>query len=156
MGSPRHIAFFKFCYVDIEDDANVKEVFDYYINTMDQIKKEYPDLKLIHVTSPLYVHAMGIKGFVKRILKPDISNVRRNEFNQLLTDKYKDSEPIYDLARVESTLHDGRRVTFEHKGKEYFSLASEYTYDGGHLNETGKFHAAKELLTVLSKIAGGL
>jgi hypothetical protein len=70
----------------------------------------------------------------------------------LLIDKYKNVDPIYDLAKIESLYPDSGRSSFRHKGKKYFSLARQYTYDGGHLNETGRYLVAKELLKVLSEI----
>jgi hypothetical protein len=53
---------------------------------------------------------------------------------------------------VESTYPDGRRETCAHKGKTCYSLVPEYTYDGGHLNETGRKKAAEQLLILLAKL----
>jgi len=153
LGHKVDIAFFKLCYVDIEEDANVKEIFDYYVNTMEDVKRKFPNLKILHATVPLYSHGKGIKGFIKSLIKPDNHNIKRNEFNEKLIEKYKDSDPIYDLAKVESSYPDGRRSTFKVEGKEYFSLANEYTYDGGHLNKLGRRQAAKNLLKLLSEVA---
>jgi len=152
-GSRVGIAFFKFCYVDFKESSDVKEIFSYYTKTADYLKKEFPQLQILHVTTPLTVHAPGLKGFVKSLLKDDIANIKRNEFNSLLIDKYKNIDPIYDLAKAESTLPDGERVTFRHKGSEYFSLAGQYTDDGGHLNKLGRYCAARELLITLSHIS---
>lgn len=153
LGNKVDIAFFKLCYVDIEEDANVKEIFDYYVSTMEDVKNKYPNLKILHATVSLYSHGKGIKGFIKRLIKTDNHNIKRNEFNEKLMEKYKNSDPIYDLAKVESTYPDGRRSTFKAKEKEYFSLANEYTYDGGHLNKLGRHQAAKNLLKLLSEVA---
>lgn len=153
LGRKIDIAFFKFCYVDIEGDSNVQEIFDYYVNTMEDIRKEFPNLKILHTTVPLYSHGKGIKGFIKRFIKTDNHNIKRNEFNEKLIEKYNGIDPIYNLDRVESTYPDGRRSSFKFKGKEYFSLANEYTYDGGHLNELGRYYAAKNLLRLLSELA---
>jgi len=153
LGRKADMAFFKLCYVDIEEDSNVQEIFDYYVDTIEYVKKEFPDIEIMHVTVPLYAHRWHLKGAIKRLIKPDIHNVKRNEFNTKLMEKYNDSDPIYDLARVESTYPDGRRSSFEYKAKTYFSLANEYTHDGGHLNKIGRYYAAKNLLKVLSEIA---
>jgi len=153
LGQKVDIAFFKLCYVDIEEDSNVKEIFDYYVSTMEDVKRKFPNLKILHATVPLYSHGKGIKGFIKGLIKPDNHNIKRNKFNEKIIEKYKDSDPIYDLAKVESSYPDGRRSTFKIEGKEYFSLANEYTYDGGHLNKLGRHQAAKNLLKILSKIA---
>lgn len=152
-GGKFDIAFFKYCYVDFNKDTNVKEIFDYYSKTIADIKNEFPNLKIVHVTTPLYAHARGMKGFIKSLIYDDFANIKRNEFNSLLIEKYKNSDPIYDLAKIESTLEDGTRITFRNKGKTYFSLAKQYTDDGGHLNKSGQFYAAKELLALLSKLS---
>jgi hypothetical protein len=151
LGNKLDIAFFKCCYVDFNKDSNVEEIFDYYSKTLDEVKQKFPKLKIVHVTTPLYAHAWGIKGFVKNLIYNDISNVKRNEFNRLLISRYKDIDPIYDLAKIESTLQDGTRVTFTYKGDLFFSLAKQYTMDGGHLNELGRYFAAKDLLSILSE-----
>jgi hypothetical protein len=151
LGNKLDIAFFKFCYVDFDRDSNVKEIFDYYSKSIDELKKEFPKLKILHVTTPLYAHAWGVKGFIRNLIKGDVSNIKRNEFNKLMISKYKDIDPIYDLAKIESTLQDGSRVTFRYKGDLYFSLAKQYSMDGGHLNEFGRYYAAKDLLYILSE-----
>jgi hypothetical protein len=144
-GSRLDIGFFKFCYVDFDRDSNVNEIFDYYSKSIDELKKEFPKLKILHVTTPLYAHAWGVKGFIKSLIKGDVSNIKRNEFNKLMISKYRDIDPIYDLAKIESTLPDGSKVTFKYKGGEYFSLAKQYPSDGGDLNELGRYLGAKGL-----------
>jgi hypothetical protein len=153
LGNKLDIAFFKFCYVDFDKNSNVVEILDYYSKNIDEIKMEFPKLKIVHVTTPLCVHAWGFKGFIKNLIYDDIPNMKRNEFNRLLTARYEGKDPIYDLAKFESTLPDGSRVTFKSKGHLYFSLAKQYSTDGGHLNELGKYYAAKELLYTLSELS---
>jgi hypothetical protein len=153
MGNRVDIAFFKFCYVDFQTDSNVQDIFDYYVKTIDSVRAGFPKLKIIHVTVPLTAHTWGAKSYVRNLLKGDLTNVRRNEFNRFLINKYKDKDPIYDLALAESTQPDGKRESFKHNGEEFFALAKQYSTDGGHLNELGSFCAAKELLLVLSQAA---
>jgi hypothetical protein len=153
LGNKLDIAFFKFCYVDIHKDSDIQGIFDYYVETIESLKKEFPRLKIVHITVPLYAHAWRMKGFIKNLIKGDISNVKRNQFNELLRDKYRGVDPIYDLARIESTYPDSTRSSFKFKSETYYSLAKQYTYDGGHLNEIGKYYAAKELLRVLAGIS---
>jgi len=147
------IAFLKLCYVDIEEDSNVQDIFNYYVDTTDYLGKEFPSIKILHVTVPLYAHRWGLKGFIKRLIKSDAHNIKRNAFNIKLLEKYKHVDVIFDLARVESTYPDGRRSSFKLDGKVYYALVNEYTYDGGHLNELGRYYTAKELLKVLSGMA---
>ncbi|MCK5076580.1 MAG: hypothetical protein KAR38_09400, partial [Calditrichia bacterium] len=72
------------------------------------------------------------------------------EYNELLKETFKD-EPVFNLAKVESTYPDGSRESFTQNGKTYYSLIRNYTYDGGHLNELGRQIAAKELMKVLAE-----
>lgn len=166
------IAFFKFCFVDINNNSNVQEIFEYYVETIKHIKEKFPKLTIVHVTMPLKVHSWGPKyllinlskgklrmakhivyTFKRNLTEGDIENVKRNEFNKMLINKYKDIDPIYDLAKIESSLPNGKIVSFKHNGVDYPSLAVEYTDDGGHLNKLGRYYAAKELLITLSNIS---
>lgn len=54
--------------------------------------------------------------------------------------KYK---MCFQCLCVESTAPDGTAETF---------VVASYTDDGGHLNSTGKLHAARELIYVLASI----
>jgi len=153
LGTKFDIAFFKFCYVDINQTSNVLDVFKYYVNTYENLKENFPRLVLVHVTIPLCVHSWGLRGFVRKLIKPDLANIYRNQYNDLLRKKYQGQEPIYDLARVESTYPDGKNAFFKHNGKQYAFLINQYTNDGGHLNSTGKNLAAQEFLRVLADIS---
>ncbi len=152
LGQKVDIAFFKLCYVDIEKDSNIQEIFNYYVDTVESIKRKFPNIRMMHVTTPYYSHKRSLKGFIKRLIKPDLHNVKRNEFNNKLIKKYNQSDLIFDLATVESTYPGGSRASFKYNGKTYYSLANEYTYDGGHLNKTGRYLAAKNLFKTLSEI----
>ena len=44
IGDHLDIAFFKFCYVDVEKESNVQEIFDYYVKIVSEIKKQYPSV----------------------------------------------------------------------------------------------------------------
>jgi hypothetical protein len=148
-GATLDIALFKFCYVDFNDNSDVDGIFQYYEHTIDDIKKSFPQLKIIHVTVPLMAHNYTLKSAIKNIVKGDIANINRNRFNQLLLRKYIHSDWMYDLAKVESTYPDGSRECFTAKGEKYYSLIKEYTYDSGHLNDVGRRVAAKELINTL-------
>lgn len=152
-GKSLDIAFFKFCYVDLKDNSDVQSVFNKYVATIDEIKSQFPNLKIIHVTVPLRTHVWGIKEKIKRIIKSDIANVKRNEFNKMLVEKYDGKDPIFDLAKVESTLPDGSRSSFKHKGESIYILSEKYTYDGGHLNDSGSLLAGQELLQILADVS---
>ncbi|MCI0515801.1 hypothetical protein L0128_21515, partial [candidate division KSB1 bacterium] len=151
LGSAFDVAFFKFCYVDFSAESDIQTIFEYYVHTIGQVQQAFPHLKIIHVTTPLYVHTWTIKNYLKRLFIPDLANVKRNEFNTRLHQKYDGREPIFDLAQIEATLPDGTHQTFTYQGKTYFALAKIYSSDGGHLNELGRRITAQEFIRVLAQ-----
>ena len=158
IGNKVDIPFLKFCYVDVRANTNPQEVLDYYTKTIESLKKEYPKVTFVHFTVPLTVTKTSIKTWIKKIIgKKDIweydDNIKRNEYNELLKKHYKDKEPVFDLAGIESTFADGKRCTFSKDGKTYYSLVPEYTTDGGHLNEKGRKIVAEKLLVFLANLA---
>ncbi len=70
----------------------------------------------------------------------------------MLIKQYEGKEPIFDIAKIESTFPDGTRSSFTKDGKTYYSMVPEYTYDGGHLNETGRKKVAEQLLILLAQL----
>jgi hypothetical protein len=151
-GSNFDIVSFKLCYVDIKEDTDIKKEFDKYEQTITEIKNTFPNLKIFHTTIPLLAHNFSLKNRIKNILTGDLANIKRNQFNNLILDKYIGVDPIFDLAKIESTYPDQKREFFTSKGEQYFSLIMDYSYDGGHLNELGRKWAAAELIKVLIDI----
>ena len=82
-----------------------------------------------------------------------VDNSKRYEFNELLRKEYERKAPVFDLARIESTFPDGRRSLFSKGGTTYYSLVSDYTHDGGHLNEFGRKIVAEQLLILLASLS---
>lgn len=150
---PPDIAFFKFCYVDITSHSDVNRLFTEYKNAMERLKKNHPKIVFVHATVPLTESNKTLKNFVKSVLGRVDDNVNRNTYNDLLRREYGGKEPLFDIAKAESTYPDGARSFFSFKGSNYYSLAPEYTTDGGHLNEQGKRAVAQELMLLLSSIA---
>ncbi len=154
IGNKADIAFFKFCYVDIGAETDVEKVFSDYKNSLSSLMKTYPKTTFVHVTVPLKSLQSGIKAFVKKIIGRPMwgydDNIKRNQFNELLRKEYDGKAPIFDLARTESTLPDGKRSSFSKDGKNYYFMVPDYTHDGGHLNELGRKRAAEQLLVVLT------
>jgi hypothetical protein len=151
------VAFLKFCYVDITKDSDLEEIFRYYKKSLDELKKEFPDITFVHLTVPLKTNNASWKTTVKKWMgKSDLweyaDNIQRNRFNEMILKEYQGKEPVFDLAAVESTRPDGRRETFTFKGETYFALAKEYTSDGGHLNDLGSRKVAAALLESLAEI----
>ncbi len=150
------VAFVKFCYLDIDGDTDVKVLFTRYRATVDGIRARNPGTTFVHVTAPLTEAQRGIKAFVKQLLGRApygvIENARREEYNALLRQAYLGREPIFDLARIESTTPDGKMVTSEWKGIVAPALAPAFTDDGHHLNAAGKLRAGRELVSVMAAV----
>lgn len=157
IGGKADFAFFKYCYVDIKKDADVKNIFIDYKKTMESLKKAHPATTFIHVTVPLTVVQTGAKAWLKKIIGGSIGgyddNVKRNEFNRLLKNEYDSKEPVFDLAKIEATLPDGTELTFKSRGSAFFALVPAYAKDGRHLNEKGRKVIAEQLLVFLAKLA---
>ena len=151
------ISFVKFCFVDIESETNITNIFNYYKKEMSKLKKEYPDTLFIHFTVPLLKRVKPtITSRIAKIFKKkdafwdDEHNIAINNYNNLVLNAYKGVEPVFDIAMVESTFTSGDRAAFEMDGKTYYSLVPEYTNDGGHLNEKGRLLVAEQLLIFLA------
>ena len=156
-GDHLDIAMVKFCYIDVLKNTDIGLLFEKYQKTMADLKSRFPELVIVHATTPLTVHNnTGLKQKLRNLIKGDFDNMQREKYNTLIRKTYSGKEPIFDLARVESTLPDGRFVEFRYRGKKYPSLAEIYsTPDGGHLNETGKRQAAMALLERLIRTIHG-
>jgi hypothetical protein len=157
IGNKADVTFFKFCYVDIDKNTNLKGLFEDYKTKMVQLEKDYPGVKFIHVTVPLKSIKTNWKTSIKELIgKGDMweydGNVERNEYNDLIKKEYSGKEPVFDLAALESTFSDGRRSSRNSGGKILYSLMPEYTSDGGHLNEKGRKIVAEHLLIFISNL----
>jgi lysophospholipase L1-like esterase len=148
------IALFKYCYIDIGETTDVQRMFNSYQAMIEQIHKDHPGVRIVHVTVPLTAVDSSPKSWLKGLLGRNTAqddNLKRNQFNALLRQTYA-KEPIFDLAEVESTREDGSRESFKNGNEIGYALASEYTTDGGHLNEAGRRIAAQRLLEVLAAL----
>lgn len=147
------LAFMKFCYVDFDPNTDTDAIFEYYRQTLDALRQQFPNIKFAHVTVPLVTQPMALKARAQRLLGravwEDLANIKRHEFNRRLIEAYG-AEPIFDLARAESTRPDGSRETFEYEGREYYDLVPEYTDDDGHLNTVGQDAVAPEMLRFMA------
>lgn len=148
------IAFLKFCYVDITADTKPEQVFASYADMLKRVRANNPQMILVHFTAPLTANQGGWKAYLKNLIGRPIGgqddNIKRYEYSQMITSAFEKTEPVLDIARLESTKRDGIRASFKKKGKDYFYLNPEYTYDGGHLNEVGRKLVAEQLLLLLA------
>lgn len=152
-GSQLDAAGLKFCYVDINQETDVRALFIEYQSSISRLESKFPHIKYIHFTVPLEATNWNLTSKVKSIIKmiigkPD-ANYRRHEFNQLMRQAYANKEPVFDLARIESTFPDGKRLIRTKDGIPYETLVPVYTFDGGHLNELGRKIVAEHLLMFL-------
>lgn len=154
------VAFMKFCFVDFTDRTDVQDLFRRYNDTFMGLKDSFPGTTFVHVTVPLTGSPSGLKWVMRNAVKRLIGRTVRsykddrpiNEFNNLIRNRYLGKEPVFDLAALESTHADGTRVMIQDAGLAVYSLAPEYTSDGGHLNETGRRIVALELLRFLGSL----
>lgn len=155
-GNGADVAFFKFCYVDVNRDTDVPRLFARYRSAMDDLAKAHPRTRFIHLTVPLKATGQGWKAQIKNLIgRPDWfipDNVRREEFNRLLRAEYGQRDVLFDLAMFEATTPDGRLVHDKVNGEAIPALFREYTYDTGHLNERGRRYVAERFLSFLARL----
>ena len=159
LGENVDIAFFKFCYVDIHSGTDIEQVFNVYKSSISALQKKFPNITFVHVTVPLTANKGGIKRIVsqtKRVIKSILGkddmydNSIKARYNNLIRNTYSSSEPVFDLAKIESTYPDGHRTPYAKGDKKYYTLVPNYTNDGGHLNEKGRKIVAEQLLIFLA------
>lgn len=149
------VALVKLCYADFTAETDVVALFAQYRLLQARLKAKFPRVTFVHVTVPLTTVQGGLKGWLKSAVGPgawgEQENAKREAFNELLRAEYA-AEPLFDLAKVESTRADGGAQVFERRGARVRALVPEYTDDGGHLNARGRRLAALGLLEVLSTL----
>jgi hypothetical protein len=151
VGEKVDVAVLKFCYVDINADTDVKAVFDKYAAAVDRIQKKFPKLTLVHATIPLTTHGSGLKRALKNFIKGDKVNMQRTAYNDMVRERFGKTGIVFDVANAESTLEDGTRVTFKHRGKTYEAVSPTFTEGAGHLNEAGSQHVGAEFLRTVGR-----
>lgn len=155
MGKQGGIVMHKYCFVDFDSSTDVQRLFENYRDEINALKREYPLLRIVHITVPLTTVEPAPKAWVKTMLGRTTAreaSAKRNEFNRLLKQSYASTDPIFDLAEVESTLPDGSRSYFMRGNEKIYTLAPKYTTDGGHLNDAGRCAAAERLLRILARL----
>lgn len=152
-GGDPDVALVKFCYVDFDANTDARALFAVYESTLRDLRAKHPRTTFVHVTAPLVADEGFAKSLAKKLLGKSTgavpSNARREEFNALLRSRFT-GEPLFDLARVESTDASGRAVSATLDGKAIPMLAAGYTDDGGHLNASGARQAALALVDALA------
>lgn len=145
LGDNIDVAVLKLCYVDVVAGTDVQAVFDAYVETMAKLEASHPDIRFLYTTVPLstdWSWKQVVKSWIGRNdqMGP-ADNVAREQYNQLIRDKYADSGRLFDIAAVEATLgQDPMRRT--DGGETYYVLNPQLASDAGHLNELGQRAAA--------------
>lgn len=160
LGDFLDIAFFKFCYVDIKRNTDIKAIFTDYKKAIEEIQSAYPNIKIIHFTAPLKAHKIklqkhlikGMKYIVKNKVLGDLDNVKRNQYNQLIRGKFGNNGNLFDLAELECHNNDNSESSFRYGHTYYSCLSRDLTEDGGHLNHSGQLKIGSDLLKFLVKI----
>jgi hypothetical protein len=151
------IAMMKLCYVDLTHRSawTANELLEPYARAIHQAQVRRPDTRIAHVTMPLRVQVRSPKLRLKRWLgmavREDEDNVLRNEFNAGLRTRFAD-QPIFDLAAIEATRDHKSDSGFFRDQRFVYTLAPEYSSDGGHLNAQGQRQAAIGFVYTLASI----
>lgn len=149
------IAMYKFCYVDIQPDTDPEAMFDDYAGRIEELRRMYPALVLVHFTMPLRTSPTGVLERTRTrlgMMTETGLNLKRGRYNELVRARYGRSEPVFDLAMIESTRPDGSLACSSGRGGRVGMLASDWTTDGGHLNERAQYRVAERLLTCLARL----
>ncbi|MCP9469215.1 MAG: hypothetical protein NNA31_04345 [Nitrospira sp.] len=156
VGESVDVAFFKLCYVDITDCTDVGNLFNTYRRMMDDLVLTYPAVTFLHVTVPLRRLENGVLQWIKTQWRGDdrerLAQIKRHAYNELLRAAYGPSGRLFDLAAEEATYADGRASIIRHQGRAIPNLVSDYTDDGGHLNERAAERIAARLLACIDSI----
>lgn len=148
-------AFFKFCFIDITDGTDIRNVFEHYKVKLKGLISKYPKTVFIHFTVPLTCIQTGMMVLAKKILRRNqnfINNAPRIKFNEMILNEYSGKGLVFDIASLESTTPNGKKVLFAQDGKNMPALLQDYTYDGGHLNIVGRKYLASQLLIYLANL----
>lgn len=155
---PPQLALMKLCFVDFNPTADPDKMFADYQATVAAVRKAQPGVTLVHATAPLTHRVTTLKGRLNRLrgklVWEDATNVKRMIYNEHIRSTYKD-EPIFDIARVESTFPNGERAVYEYEGHPFEALIVGYSKDDGHLNDVGARRGAVHLAHVLVQATVG-
>jgi hypothetical protein len=149
------VAFYKFCYVDIDAATDVDALFEAYRASLERVQAKFPSVTVVAVTAPLTTVQTGPKAWLKNAFGGgawgEKENVKRHAFNEKVREAFR-GKPLFDVARVEAVRPDGTTQSFTRGGVAVPALVPEYTEDGGHLNAVGRKVVAAELVRVLAAV----
>lgn len=151
LGDTLDVAALKFCFWDIQKDTDIEKVFEAYTRTIADMQTRFPRITFVHVTVPLFARDSDWRAGVRRLLSMDVprtlDNAKRNALSERIRARYSGREPIFDLESFQAAPER------EAGGIPY--LRSDFTYDGGHLNESARADGAATFLNVVAEASTG-
>ena len=154
-GVPPDVALMKLCYVDFDESTDVDALFERYRRTLTELRKRFPGTTFVHVTTPLTARGGVLKSLAKAALgRPSATDLNgvRERYNVRIRETFEGKEPVFDLARFESTRPDGTRA-YSYKGSHTVpELVPSYSDDGSHLNTIGRKMIARNLTAFLASL----
>jgi hypothetical protein len=150
------VALLKFCYVDIATPAEAEALWRHYETAIEELSTAHPGVQLVHCTVPLRSLPEGPYAWLRRRVLGHrhpafAANRARDWFNRQLRERFG-GRRLFDLAALESRRANGKPCELIDAGTRVPSLAREWTYDGGHLNDRGRTMAAAAFLEFLQTL----
>jgi hypothetical protein len=149
----------KFCYVDIFHNTDVDILFTAYQKAIYDQKEKMPCTAFLHCTVPLKSSPKSLKIKCKELIKTLLgrpnyidANFRRSQFNEMIRKTWP-AEQVFDIAQIESTTPEGYLCCKIKRGQKIPFLCSNYTTDGGHLNDVGSQRVGEQFLIFLANAA---
>jgi hypothetical protein len=153
MAKDADIALMKLCYIDFKNNTDAMKLASDYSESLERLRKKYPNTIFIAVTTPLTTVQGGPKAVIKRLLGKTPSgyseNARRKEFNDYLRERYNKTGLLFDLAKLENN----GAGPYTYKDRPIEVLNPALTDDGGHLNSAGQQYIAAAFLKFLTTVS---
>jgi hypothetical protein len=154
------VAVLKFCYIDIATQADAGTLWRHYETAIEELSTAHPEVRLVHCTVPLRSLPEGPYAWLRRAVSQRLghrhpaiaANRARDWFNRQLREHFGGDHQLFDLAALESRRANGKPCELIDAGTRVPSLAREWTYDGGHLNDRGRTMAAAAFLEFLQTL----
>jgi hypothetical protein len=154
----RPIVLLKYCYMDINSAGEAAAMFAAYRDTVETIQFEHPDVVVVHMTVPLTTVESAFRSGARQLFgRPTRREaaIARHRYNELVRAEFSGTEPVFDLATIESAKPEGGVAGFTAGGVMIETLAPHNTHDGLHLTPQCERTAATALLDVLSDVIEG-
>jgi len=153
-GGEVDLAMMKLCYVDVMGDTDVDKLFAAYRTVFATLERDFPKVAFIKVTVPVTTDP-ALRSKLKsrltgRTQSGPADNLARERLNHAIRQEYP-GDQVFDLAAIESTDPDGKRVTGMYHGRQYYRLYDGYASDSGHLNGEGAHIVASAWLKAIAQ-----